>query len=77
MPESLFKKSCKPEPCSFITKETTALVFYCEFCEIYKNTFFYRAPPVTDSQPLYITLQYIADIEKLFELSVNESILIM
>ena len=26
-------------------KETLAQVFFCEFCEIYKNTCFYRAPP--------------------------------
>ena len=27
-------------------KETLALVFSCEFCEISKNTFPYRTPPV-------------------------------
>ena len=26
--------------CIFIKKETLAQVFYCEFCEISKNTFF-------------------------------------
>ena len=26
--------------CNFIKKETLAQVFYCEFCEISKNTFF-------------------------------------
>ena len=25
--------------CNFITKETMAQVFSCEFCETYKNTF--------------------------------------
>ena len=30
----------------FIKKETLAQVFSCEFCEISKNTFFYRTPPV-------------------------------
>ena len=34
------------ETCNFIKKETLAQVFYCEFCEIFKNTFFYRTPPV-------------------------------
>ena len=27
-------------------------VFSCEFCEIFKNTFFYRAPPVAASEKL-------------------------
>ena len=30
----------------FIKKQILAQVFSCEFCEIFKNTFFYRAPPV-------------------------------
>ena len=29
-----------PEACNFIKKETLALVFACEFCEISKNAFF-------------------------------------
>ena len=29
----------------FYTKETLAQAFSCEFCEISKNTFFYRTPP--------------------------------
>ena len=33
------------EACNFINKETLAQVFSCEFCEISKNTFFYRGPP--------------------------------
>ena len=32
--------------CNFIKKETLAQVFSCKFCEISKNTFFYRAPLV-------------------------------
>ena len=27
-------------------KETPTQVFSCEYCEIFKNTFFYRTPPV-------------------------------
>ena len=42
MPESLFF-------CSFIKKETLAQVFFCEFCEISKNTFFNRTPLVAAS----------------------------
>ena len=30
----------RPEACNFIQIETLAQVFYCEFCEISKNTFF-------------------------------------
>ena len=28
--------------CNFIKKETLAQVFPCEFCKIFKNTYFYR-----------------------------------
>ena len=42
----LFNKvaDLKPEACNFIKKETVAQVFSCEFCEIYKNIFYYRTP---------------------------------
>ena len=39
----------RPEACNFIKKETVAQVFSCEFCEIFKITFFYRTPPVAAS----------------------------
>ena len=29
-------------PCNFVKKETLALTFSCEFCEIFKNTFFLK-----------------------------------
>ena len=35
---------------NFIIKEILTQVFSCEFCEISKNTFSYRAPPVTASE---------------------------
>ena len=35
--------------CNFIKKETLVQVFSCEFCEISKNTFSYRTPPVAAS----------------------------
>ena len=35
--------------CNSIKKETLAQVLSCEFCEISKNTFFYRTPPVAAS----------------------------
>ena len=31
-------------PATLIKKETLAQVFSCEFCEIYKNIFYYRTP---------------------------------
>ena len=31
---------------NFIKEETLAQVFFCEFCEISKNNFFYRTPQV-------------------------------
>ena len=30
------------EACNFVKKETLAQVFSCAFCEIYRNTFYYR-----------------------------------
>ena len=39
----------KLQVCNFIKKETLTKVFSCEFCEIFKNTFFYRTPQVTAS----------------------------
>ena len=32
--------------CNFIKTESLAQVFSCEFCEVSKNTFFYRTPLV-------------------------------
>ena len=34
---------------NFIKKETLTQVFSCEFCETFKNTFFYRTPPMAAS----------------------------
>ena len=34
---------------NFIKKEALAQVFFCEFCEIFKNTFSYRTPSVAAS----------------------------
>ena len=38
--ESLSHWRCRPKACNFSKKETLAQVFVCEFCEIFKNTFF-------------------------------------
>ena len=40
----------KRESCNFIKKETVAQIFSSEFCEISKNTFSYRTPPVAASE---------------------------
>ena len=39
----------KKETLFFIKKETLKQVFSCEICEISKNTFSYRTPPVAAS----------------------------
>ena len=42
--------------CNFIKKETLAQVFSCEFCEISKNTLFYRTPPEAAPDPEQIAI---------------------
>ena len=37
------------EACNFIKKEILTQLFSCEFCKIFKNTFFYRTFPVAAS----------------------------
>ena len=42
---------------SFYWKETPRQVFSCEICEIFKNTFFYRTPPLgayEQTQEIYV-----------------------
>ena len=39
----------RPKTCNVIKKGTLVQVFSCEFCEISKNIFIYRAPPVATS----------------------------
>ena len=40
----------KEQVYNFIKKETLAQVFFCEFCNISKNTFTYGTPPVAASR---------------------------
>ena len=35
-----FKKSCSPLPVTLFKKEILTLAFSCEFCKIFKNTYF-------------------------------------
>ena len=37
-----FNKAARFRPATLIKKETQTQVFSCKFCEIFKNTFFYR-----------------------------------
>ena len=39
----------RPGACNFIKKEDSGTGVSCEFCEIYKNTFYYRTPLVAAS----------------------------
>ena len=41
---------------NFINKETLAQVFFFEFCEIFKNTYFYRTPLRAACQFLLLSL---------------------
>ena len=45
----LFLKVLENSQYNTINKETLAQVFSCEFCDIFKNTFLYRKPPVASS----------------------------
>ena len=44
MLESLFNNVAGLKVCIFIKKETPTQLFSCEYCEILKSTFSYRAP---------------------------------
>ena len=46
----------KSQACNFIKTETLAQVFSSEFCEISKNIFFYRTPPVAASVYIFVSL---------------------
>ena len=46
--QSFFNKGAGLRP-ETLLKKTLAHVFSCEFCEISKNIFLYRTPPVTAS----------------------------
>ena len=49
----------RPEACIFIKKETQAQAFSCEFCEIFKNTFFTEHLRTTASIFLHNTSYYL------------------
>ena len=41
---------CSVKKVTLKKKETLAQMFFCEFCEIFKNTFFNRTTPVAVSE---------------------------
>ena len=55
VPGCFFNKVTGRRPAT-LSKEALAQVFFCEFCELSKSTFFYRTPPVAASvqQPLTV-----------------------
>ena len=56
--EYLFNKVAGMKVCIFIKKETPAQLFSCEYCEIFKNNFFYKTPPVHHTFPkLYVMIE--------------------
>ena len=58
---SCFNKTAgiRPQACNFIEKDTLTHVFSCEFCEICKNTFSYRTPPLAASDWRRSIFQYL------------------
>ena len=61
----LIKLQAQPQACNFITKETLAQVFSCEFCEISRNNFSYKTPPVATSQKFMLEWILLSDQAKL------------
>ena len=55
----------KKEACNFIKKETPAQVFSCTFCEVSKNTFFYRTPLVAASENIRNKIYLKSDFYKI------------
>ena len=49
-----FNKVAGLRPSNFIKKETLPQVFSCEFCKIFKSTYFNRTPPVTASASAFV-----------------------
>ena len=47
--ESLFNKVAGRKACNFIKKETPTQAFSVEYCQIFKKSYFYRAPLVAAS----------------------------
>ena len=50
-----------PEACNFVKKQTLAQVFSCEFCDIFKNTFFNGTPLVAASDDILKMIERYSD----------------
>ena len=68
MLEFLFNKVAGLPAGNFIKKETPAQVFSCRYCEIFKNSFFFRTPPVAASEimifPNSLNLVYVKPLHR-------------
>ena len=59
MLKSVFNKVGGLKVCIFIKKETLIQVISCEYCEILKNTSFYRTPPLHYTFPKsYVMIEF-------------------
>ena len=59
------------EPCIFIKKETLVQVFFCEFFQIFKNTFFVEHVWETASAVFEISLQYLISFQSPLKLIIQ------
>ena len=62
MCQSLFLIKLQALSQQLYQKETLVKLFSCEFCEIFKNTFFKRIAPVAASVSFYITPENIGKL---------------
>ena len=56
---SVFLNNLQAEGLQLYLKTSPTQVFFCEVCEIFENTFFYRTPPVTASAPRWLLLFFL------------------
>ena len=63
--EAIKKSECKNHCKKKVGKNIEAVVRRCEFCEIFKNTFFYRTPPVAASEIASVASQWAFTYSKL------------
>ena len=57
--------------------ETLAQVFCCEFCKIFKNTFFHRLPPVAASSLMYFQFTFCVQVDTKVTLLVSGMLVVM
>ena len=56
---SVFLNNLQAEGLQLYLKKSPTQVFFCEVCEIFENTFFYRTPPVTAAAPRWLLLFFL------------------